>query len=315
MFLEKIIYFPKNLSRGNKSAAEKRKSHNKKDGGSKFFNWRDSTATDTTESLDSSSQHYSLQDHSSITSGIQETAAAAPQYENAVFRNELLAVMNDRNVTKVTLCNFIDRYQRDDMVCLANIIRLDARQFRIIKFEDTVDGANFRRWQFKKSNLQRMMCQAAKANRVVAPDDMTGGKRRLPVTFEARLEMDMDHFAALARDVNSQAAQTALASLLDAVQKDRSIKGIVVNGSVRNHMRFSKQLMTGLLELLTCDDRKWMGVLLNLTTPLNLKGGDDLDYEHLDRNVRAAQKHLIQVGMGPNGTGRVVPISIQQVSL
>ena len=187
-------------------------------------------------------------------------------YEQARFRDELVFVQQQKKITKVTLQDFVGRYERDDILALHDIIRLDERAWKVIKFQDNVEGANYRRWQFKKENVRRFLSQADK-------------DERIPIVFEALLEIDMDEMPL-----------KAILDLLRLVRKDPTFGSIRFTGAL-NH-KDMKTLVGYVLIMLQEDIRNWKGVVFRFS--FDGEGSDD--YEQWDQQVKESKRRLKAVG-------------------
>lgn len=141
---------------------------------------------------------------------------------------------------RLVLTNFIARSSPRDTMDLCRLLERHAQNnsgLRTIVFRDTVDGAGYRRWLFKKTGVYRHVLNVA---------DELG----LTVQFDATVE------------VCTQCLSTkAIAALLGALKVDADVKSVTIVGTLC--YRDALDLVHhNLCDLLQADQRHWQTICL-----------------------------------------------------
>jgi len=183
---------------------------------------------------------------------------------NGFFHGELKFVREHPKITKVTLQDFVGRYEREDIIALENIIRLDHRSWKLIKFVDKVDAANYRRWLFKRENIKRLLALA----------DQEG---RFPITFEAMLDVDLD-------DMPTE----SLFKLLFQVRRDPEINSVQFTGAISP--TDMKAVVGYMLNMLRDDEakRNWKGIVFRFS----FDGQNSSDYDQWEQALKESKRKL-----------------------
>lgn len=186
-----------------------------------------------------------------------ESSEFSGLYEQAFFRDELFHLKQNPTIRRVTLQDFIQRYERDDLRALYDILGCDSRKWKSIKFMDTVDGDNYRRWLFKKENLRRALekhCQ------------------KVPIIFEEHIKVDMDEMPS-----------AKIAALLKAVKKDLHVRTLSFDGFL-NHKEVTP-VIKSLVKLLDSDQRRWKKIVLRCSF-------DGEEFDEWNAKIQQAKKLL-----------------------
>ncbi|CAB9524928.1 expressed unknown protein [Seminavis robusta] len=187
------------------------------------------------------------------------------------FGEELQIVRDNERITKVTLQDFIERYEREDLLALTDIVRTSTRRWKTLKFVETIDGTNYRRWQFRKDNLRRALEQAIQES----PQEEN---KKFPIAFQEHLKIDMDEMT-----------REGIVNVLKEVQKNRYVTSISIEGFLT--YQNVESVVGPLVRLLTKGDRRWKDVVLRVS----FDGDATLDYPQWDMKVTMAKVRLEEV--------------------
>lgn len=142
---------------------------------------------------------------------------------------------------RLILDDFVARASSKDILDLCQLLRRQkpGTGIRTLVFRDTVQGASYRRWLFKKTGLYRHVLNAA-------------AQANIDVRFEATVEICADCMS-----------PTAIVSLLCGLKADPDVKSLLFTGSL--YYRDAMWMVSALQGLLKADQRHWRTVsLLNL---------------------------------------------------
>lgn len=158
-------------------------------------------------------------------------------FRHAFFRNELMHLRQNKTIRRVTLQDFVQRYERDDILALHDILTNHQRKWKVIKFQDTIEGANYRRWVFKKENLRRALEQSCV------------DQEEVPVVFEEHIKIDMDDMPG-----------SKIAALLKDIERDTHVCALSFDGFL-NHQDVDS-VVKSLVQLLAADGRRWKKIVI-----------------------------------------------------
>jgi hypothetical protein len=161
------------------------------------------------------------------------------------FGAKLAFVRDNKGVTKVNLCNFIGRYEQDELLALTKILRTSTRQWKCIEFEDQVEGTNYRRWLFRRDHVRSALRNAlAEQERRLS--------HKVPIYFEERLKIDIDELPL-----------EAIGSVLKEVEKDRCVRELTMEGLLA--YQDVESVIGPLVSLLSRGDRNWKRVVIRVS--------------------------------------------------
>jgi hypothetical protein len=175
--------------------------------------------------------------------GEANTSCTGPEY--SIYQEGLKQAALDMQCTNLTLWDFVDRSDHQDFLALKHAWQhqLQCRkrkknQWKDITFVDTIQGSQYRRWQYKKDTLLRRLKKS-----ILIVDD-------IGVQFETRL------------DISGMTPKVILA-VLAQVPNDLDIIQIHVCGDIP--YAGIPQVMDALVALIERQDRTWQGIFVNLT--------------------------------------------------
>ncbi|CAB9512870.1 expressed unknown protein [Seminavis robusta] len=172
----------------------------------------------------------------------------------ASYGEELLQIAQDKRCTQVVLKNFVAQSDRQDFLCLKQAMATQSKRrtkhWRDIKFVDSLHGNNYRRWQFKKAGLCRLLRQSPNV-RVSndAYETRPTTDACCTVRFDTRLEL-------------SGMSPDAMVRVLEEVHKDLDIATLEISGDVL--AAGIKPIMTALIALIELKDRSWDGIVVRM---------------------------------------------------
>lgn len=198
--------------------------------------------------------------------------AGVDSYENAFFHDELMHLQENLNIKRVTFQDFIQRCERDDLLAMHNIFlgtnvsKKQRRQWKVIQFQDTIEGEKYRRWLFKKANLRRALEQfqrEAYGRKLMDP---------FPILFAEHIKIDMDDMPANRID-----------AFLQEIEADIDVNRLSFDGFL--NYQDVDAVIESLVKLLMSDRRRWEKVVLRVSF-------DGEEFDEWNSKIEKAKRRL-----------------------
>lgn len=199
-------------------------------------------------------------DATEVLSGMEPSACL---FEQAFFKQELTHLKLNPSIRRVTLKDFVQRYERGDLLALHDILG-HKRQWKAIKFQDTIEGESYRRWLFKKENLRRTL-------------EKFCCDETFPIVFEEHIKIDMD-----------DAAGDKLFGLLRDMRRDIHVVALSFDGFL-NHQDI-EPFVNSLVDLLTVDGRRWKKIMIRCSF-------DGEEFDTFNSKIAAAKTRLHNISV------------------